>query len=147
MSLRISQFFLCQSGEIHHQEVRQDLYKLLFEQNLEMQNPDFFLFKKWSYLQWKEHIVLWEVFLRLFLWKHFQQRNDQASHIKRNLLFQLSTRDSLTLLMSHPLMMTHRKRWDILTDPPKLTRHHSYSPKFTFRIFSQKLTEKNKKKP
>ena len=45
MSLRTLQFFLCQLGEIHHQEVRQDLYKLLFEQNLEMQNQDFFLFK------------------------------------------------------------------------------------------------------
>ena len=35
-SLRISQFFLCQLEENHHLEVPQDLYKLLFERNLEI---------------------------------------------------------------------------------------------------------------
>ena len=45
MNLRILQFFLCQLGEIHHQEVRQDLYKLLFEQNLETQDLEFFSLK------------------------------------------------------------------------------------------------------
>ena len=36
MSLRILQFFLCQLEENHHLEVPQDLYKLLFERNLEI---------------------------------------------------------------------------------------------------------------
>ena len=45
MNLRTLQFFLCQLGEIHHQEVRQDLYKLLFEQNLETQDLEFFSLK------------------------------------------------------------------------------------------------------
>ena len=45
MRVRILQFSLCQLEEIHHLEVRQDLYKLLFEQNLEMQNLEFFSLK------------------------------------------------------------------------------------------------------